>query len=500
MFLITTMTSIDSPTEVKSTAFSINSLKPFSISVPASITRPGSQTTPKNSNPKKRPHSSLANSDSEDEATIREPQLVASFDHAAGGAISIGGPEQTKAPLVIQGLKNRNWREESRRKRGKNLLPAEVQAARSGHDSTSSDIVGDDPRPGQFGLSFVKTTVPDNEGDVTMADSETGTGDATNVPKTVEEEAIEALIGNAAKKSTLILPGPSSSPEASGLLQTRTAIDDDGLFRSDVASRPDSAKLEDYAAVPVEEFGAALLRGMGWKEGDVVGKRKGVISKARVAERRPALLGIGAKEVPVSVGEELGAWGKVAKGKRKTEKAYNPVLLKHSKTGELLTEEELEAKRESRRKEELEWKERRDRNLAMDDARKSERAQRETRKRRRDGRQNSEEARSRSAERRRRRSASSPSSSRRHRSRSAERSRRGLSRRERSRSADRSHGARSRGRHQDGDAERYEGKEREHRNRDRRKEDAAVARTEGRTYRERDEYDELRRRRRQEIY
>jgi len=91
-------------------------------------------------------------------------------------------------------------------------------------------------------------------------------------------------------------------------------INEDDAFRNDVASRPDMASLEDYAAVPVEEFGAALLRGMGWKEGDVVGKRKEQISKARVVKIRPALLGIGAKEVPGGVGDEFGAWGKAAKG------------------------------------------------------------------------------------------------------------------------------------------------------------------------------------------
>jgi hypothetical protein len=30
--------------------------------------------------------------------------------------------------------------------------------------------------------------------------------------------------------------------------------------------------LEDYEDVPVEEFGAALLRGMGWKDGQGIGR------------------------------------------------------------------------------------------------------------------------------------------------------------------------------------------------------------------------------------
>jgi hypothetical protein len=32
--------------------------------------------------------------------------------------------------------------------------------------------------------------------------------------------------------------------------------------------------MEDYERIPVEEFGAALLRGMGWKEGQAIGRNK----------------------------------------------------------------------------------------------------------------------------------------------------------------------------------------------------------------------------------
>lgn len=502
------MASSNPAIAIASTAPSTNPSKPFSISLVTSKLKARPQSSLNSTNPKKRLHSTLADSDSEKDDSSSGPQLVASFDHAAGGAIGVDGPQKTKAPLIIQSRTNRNWREEIRRKKGKNLLPAEVQALRSGQDLTRSNPTEHDVRPREFGLSFVQKTVENKENDVNLVDlqlSSLGTDGGLTATKSVDEEAIEALTGNSVKKSTLVLPRRSPSPETSQFLPTQNPMNEDELFRWDVASRPDSAKLEDYVTVPVDEFGAALLRGLGWKDGDAIGKHKGLVSKPRVVEQRPALLGIGAKEVPAGVGDELGAWGKGSRGKRKTEKAYNPVLLKNSKTGELLTEEELEAKKDSRRKEEEEdWRERRDRNLAIDEAHKSERAYIESGRRHRDGRHDSKDTRSRSVERKRRSSAASSSSFRRDRSRSVERSRhdssrKSSSRRERSRSSGRE--SRDRTRHRDDYAEHYDRREREHRSRDSRKDERSSGVDKERTrYDHRDEYDDAKRRRRQEVF
>lgn len=37
-------------------------------------------------------------------------------------------------------------------------------------------------------------------------------------------------------------------------------------FKKDVEDLPDMSSLEEYAAMPVEAFGEAMLRGMGWSE------------------------------------------------------------------------------------------------------------------------------------------------------------------------------------------------------------------------------------------
>ena len=316
---------------------------------------------------------------------------MSGFDHAAGGAIHVDGPKEAKKPLVIEGPKNRDWREESRRRRGGvttelssgQKLPHEVAAEVYRNAKVPVNGEGDvlNNGPQAFGLTFVaKTNHESTGGDVVMTDAISINNNVTvdnkpPLPKTDDELALEALTGDGkTKRSDLVLPalGVKDAPFTG---RVTNGVNEDDAFHTDVESRPESSSLEDYAAVPVEEFGAALLRGMGWKEGDVVGKRKDQVSKARVVERRPALLGIGAKEVP-GAAKELGAWGKSLTGKgkkgRKTQEIYTPVVLRDSVTGEMVTEDELREKKEGAKKGEQDWRERRDKNLDRDRERKGE--------------------------------------------------------------------------------------------------------------------------------
>jgi len=401
------------------------STKPFSLSFGSSKSKPPAPIPPR-----KRPHSALAEQDSDHEDDSG-PQTVTAFDQSAGGAIG-SSAIQTKAPLVIQVEKNRDWREESRRKRGKNILPAEVQAQKDGVVNGVSTHERDEVSK-TSGLQFAQR---DEGGDVPMSNAqkaEPTPQEPTNGAPTVDEEALQALLGGE-KKSTLVLPVLGSDYQ-NGTTNGDNADDytnEDDRFKADVASRPESASLDDYARIPVEDFGPALLRGMGWKEGEVIGKQNSKATAPRVVERRPALLGIGAKEAPRGLGDELGAWGKTANGRRKPDPMYNPIVLKNSVTGEMFTEEELEKKKQDQKKtrEDSDWRERRDRNLAIDAGRKSEQREKD-RPAVGDGKEGRRRQRSRSSEWRRH------SGSRRERSRSVERSGYGSSKRERSRSMER---------------------------------------------------------------
>ena len=307
-----------------------SSSKPFSISI-------GSRA-PAATTPKKRPHSALANDSDSDSDNYKNagPQLLSGIDRSTGRAIAANEPE-AKQPLVITRQKNQDWRAEAAKRKGKNLLPAEEQARRAGKHVQEQVEVDAEKKPA-YGLLVAQKSAEERSNG-SAYDAATATrGEAKT--KTVDEEALEALLGDGKKSSTLVIEHASAPDDPFA-----GRAGDGNAFKADVNSRPDVPSLSDYAAVPIEEFGKALMRGMGWKEGDELGRSKGAASKPREAKMRPALLGIGAKEVPDGV-EELGSWGKGAKKSRRIDRSYMPLVMENTKTGEKLTEDELEKKRQ----------------------------------------------------------------------------------------------------------------------------------------------------------
>jgi len=99
--------------------------------------------------------------------------------------------------------------------------------------------------------------------------------------------------------------------------------EEEGPLKVDI--RPESSKIEDYDAVPIEQFGLAMLRGMGFKQDEGIGKTKQKIDEIKVAVR-PKGLGLGAipvkkkiEDVKKNAGDDvlqmkIGAYVRVVSG------------------------------------------------------------------------------------------------------------------------------------------------------------------------------------------
>ncbi|KAF9730394.1 g-patch domain protein [Paraphaeosphaeria minitans] len=263
----------------------------------------------------------LALDDDEPEDTDAK-QVITGWDAAEGGAVDANKKEEPKGPRIIPTLPNRDWREAAQKR----------QLARTGApppaESSNADNTArlEQPQMAVRLTTFIRKDEPepmDVDGEVKPEDNRTE-------EEKLQAEAFEALVNGKPKDQTAI---PISEEEA---------------FEDDMREAPDAPDLAAYEATPIEGFGAALLRGMGWKDGDSLSKDKKPASEPKAIKRRPALLGIGAKP-EAAVGVELGDWAGPKKGGKKAIQ-YNPVALKNKRTGEIITEEELK-ERQAKQKE-----------------------------------------------------------------------------------------------------------------------------------------------------
>lgn len=320
--------SKDSPMDLSNASVPKTAMKGFSFA-PKHGTKPISFATKATSKPStsstlgKRPRAALHDGSEDEEESTARHEAVTGFDIREGGALK-KKEAAANGPLVIPRIKNRDWREEIRQNKlmGKNLLPPEVQAQRSREGKSSmangDEMVNSDSEV-QWGLTIRKIAVAIEQngvGEVREANEDGKTEIETTAEDhidrhremTADELAIEALMGAQSQKKgpDLVIPTASNNNKEYPRLVT-----EEDAYRRAVRSAPEVSTLEDYERVPVEEFGAALLRGMGWKEGD---EKRGTFARPKDVKRRQNLLGLGATELKGA--EELGAWVQKSDPKR----------------------------------------------------------------------------------------------------------------------------------------------------------------------------------------
>ncbi|XP_020859803.1 G-patch domain and KOW motifs-containing protein [Phascolarctos cinereus] len=104
----------------------------------------------------------------------------------------------------------------------------------------------------------------------------------------VLRQAVEELIEESKRA---LQPGPGAEAAASAVAIPLLAR------AGDAAEAPESVGA-DYEAVPVEAYGLAMLRGMGWRPGEGIGRTFKQVVKPRENPLRPKGLGLGASLAP----------------------------------------------------------------------------------------------------------------------------------------------------------------------------------------------------------
>lgn len=249
---------------------------------------------------------------------------IAGFD--ASGKAELLNDEAPKGPLVIPALPNRDWRQSSysRPARKPTYMPEGGPRNVSAEDLV--ERTGDDVVKG--GLQTIKTDVVETTAvEVNNVEEKTTTSTSTTAtvvkmedgddkkPETLEQQALQAVLNTANDMDTTPSLSIDLESDTLNLTQRPPIGTETDAFRQDILTRPEESTMEDYGAVPIEAFGAALLRGMGW-DPKANQKNPGV----HEPKKRPAGLGLGATEkVPSST---AGASSSRAEKDRKRKEDY----------------------------------------------------------------------------------------------------------------------------------------------------------------------------------
>jgi len=234
---------------------------------------------------------------------------------------------KTEDTLVIAALPNRDWRAVANARRTmKQQRGPETGADGSVGGMGTHDRMGDGPQlrgliknePREDRLPHLTNSAPSND---VPEHSNSDTQPAKQEPEDEDERArraiLQSLNGAAADDPDQI--GAIAVEGNNDWMLTRNPQNEAEAYKIDVLTRPDSASVEDYSRVPIEQFGAAMLRGMGWTSNashDV---------KPYIPSQRPALLGIGAKERPP---DELPGGPNVKVKKTRPDMKYMPLVKK----------------------------------------------------------------------------------------------------------------------------------------------------------------------------
>ncbi|KAI1312213.1 hypothetical protein EDD11_003198 [Mortierella claussenii] len=218
----------------------------------------------------------------DDKVETHKDELIVGLD---GNKIKSLAPEEEAKALVIPKVPNADWRQQILAKRKKIYVPEEAH-------KLPVEVFEEPVKEVKLGLQIIKRSKVEHHtesGSSSLSVDTVITTTTTQVTEDVVMEPKEETLDEIAVRKIMESTSGEKGQEMRQLVVPgQENVEDREAFQRSLEDLPDQASLEDYEKVPVEEFGAALLRGMGWK-GDANG------SEAIEYNRRPALLGLGAK-------------------------------------------------------------------------------------------------------------------------------------------------------------------------------------------------------------
>ncbi|SPO23881.1 related to Pre-mRNA-splicing factor SPP2 [Ustilago trichophora] len=249
------------------------------------------------------------------------------------------------APRVIPVASNLDWRQDRKQRLGmaSNLqslgplvsMRRADSSAVPGSNPSSSTVNGDsnadaiNTEAQKSGLELRKSK-PHKDDSAEGSPKDDAQAQGSAVPAAPVTATEEAGTDQEALKALLAGEGAGSSYTGEPLVIHQESETE--VLQHDIDTRPDAPTLDDYAATPIDQFGMALLRGMGWKEGMGAGKGGKGPQQAAEPKKRAALLGLGAKERPSGPSGLPSSSSRSYRSKDKRDYRYVPVAKGESRS------------------------------------------------------------------------------------------------------------------------------------------------------------------------
>jgi len=238
---------------------------------------------------RQRPNALHDGSDSGDEEdTIGKHEVVTTIgsDIATTAKNGLVAKRHNKE-YVISSLENRDWRADIKARRGDKVSVTQPSSS-SKEDHSVETAPADQDRDVKWGLNVKKRSTqgtPASSNDDKLEKHETSaSGNATTSPPPQEDadkEAMNALLGKRKPAQDLVINHTA--------VKSKPQFSEQDAYQRSIQEAAEVSTIEEYSDIPEGEFGAAMLRGMGWK-GEELG------SKPKEVKRRPHLMGLGSKE------------------------------------------------------------------------------------------------------------------------------------------------------------------------------------------------------------
>ncbi|KAH8161829.1 hypothetical protein CIB48_g6424 [Xylaria polymorpha] len=235
---------------------------------------------------RQRPNALHHDSDSgEDDDTIGKHQAVTTISAnitASGGSDLSAGKRRKE--YVISSQKNRDWKADVKGRKGDRTSAAHTSSLQNRNLEIAP---ADRETEIKWGLNVTKKSAHDGtlSPDDDTEEKRNGVPDIDtplpNSPIDADKDAMDALLGKRNPAQRLIIKDSAAS--------SKPQFSDQDAYQRGVQEAAEVSTIEEYGEIPEGEFGAAMLRGMGWK-GEEFG------SKPKEAKRRPHLMGLGSKE------------------------------------------------------------------------------------------------------------------------------------------------------------------------------------------------------------